>query len=305
MAWDEYERRKSAAQKAAESEAYAGQGFLSVKRCTVSHEEQQFDEDGEPLAPRTVCDVEETVTPGAVVGELAGKAIGSDIDYIVNAQDFAAYVAAITNAILNRVFAEGIGLLHSAVSSSSGGSGGTPGGNAQAQCAPFLGTAGYSQCINAIQGGQNILVFQQNQLIQIIDEDLPFQNQLLGAKQTTLTILNQSLDTLRQLEICSSSPNPETNRIRADITTITDQVSRIQSDIIALQFVRDQVRNLTDISQVTPLFVQIFGVVRPTETQSLALAAQQETSQRQINLVTFQQQLNICIQEHPPTPPQG
>ena len=51
---------------------------------------------------------------------MAAKAIGSDIDYIVNADDFAAYVAAITNAILNRIFAEGVGLLHAASSGETG-----------------------------------------------------------------------------------------------------------------------------------------------------------------------------------------
>ena len=64
------------------------------------------------------------MTPGAVVGDLAAKAVGSDIDYIVNAQDFAAYVSAITNAILNRMFAEGMGLLHTSITGSSGGGGG-------------------------------------------------------------------------------------------------------------------------------------------------------------------------------------
>ena len=33
MAWDQYEIEKSAAAKAAEAEAQAGRGFLSVKRC--------------------------------------------------------------------------------------------------------------------------------------------------------------------------------------------------------------------------------------------------------------------------------
>ena len=88
MAWDQYEIEKSAAAKAAEAEAQAGKGFLSVKRCIRQHEEIIGEENGQPLT-NTVCDQYQIVTPGAVVGDLAAKAVGSDIDYIVNAQDFA------------------------------------------------------------------------------------------------------------------------------------------------------------------------------------------------------------------------
>ena len=41
---------------------------------------------------------------GWVVGDLAAKAVGSDIDWLVNADDLAAYTSAIANAILNKNF---------------------------------------------------------------------------------------------------------------------------------------------------------------------------------------------------------
>ncbi|GEM_PF-4041308 len=108
MAWDEYEAAQVVAAKAAESEAQAGRGFISVRKCL------------EPIAPADGggCAKSEIITPGATVGDLVSKAVGSDIDYIVNAQDLAAYVAAIANAILNRLFAEGVGLLHAGLSTS-------------------------------------------------------------------------------------------------------------------------------------------------------------------------------------------
>lgn len=300
MAWDEYEIRKSAAQKAAESEAYAGQGFLSVKRCVTSHNEEQFDEDGNTLGFKNICDKQEVVTPGKVVGELAGKAIGSDIDYIVNADDFAAYVAAITNAILNRVFAEGVGLLHAAVSgggSSGGGGGPGGGGSSQAQCAPFLGTASYTQCVNATQSGQDVKEFQKNNLIKIIDLDLGFQNQLFGAKQTTIVILNQSLGFLKQLETCQKSPASDTAKVQSDITTITGQIAGIQSDIIALQLKQQEIKAVTDLTKIPSLYAQVAGLVNPAATQSLALAAQDETSQKQTISLSYQQKLNLCEQQ--------
>ena len=112
MAWDQYEIEKSAAQKAAESEAQAGRGFIGVRKCLESINESTIGGDNVTRCTKSII-----VTPGAVVGDLAAKAVGSDIDYIVNADDFAAYVAAITNAVLNRMFAEGVGLLRMALSS--------------------------------------------------------------------------------------------------------------------------------------------------------------------------------------------
>lgn len=306
MAWDEYEREKSAAEKAAAAEAQAGNGFLSVKRCIRQHQETVGvnEETGEPIY-QTVCDEYQISTPGAVVGELAGQALGSDIPYIISAKEFAVYTAAITNAVLNRMFAEGVGLLHMAFSSgvSSGGGGGGGGGTnagasvAQSRCAPLLGTPAYTQCVNSVQSGQDIREFQKSYLIQIIDQDLTYQNQLLGAKQTTLIILNQSLDVLRQIEACRNSPQPDIALTQSGITTINTQIAAIQSDIIALQLKQQQIRNVTDLTQIPSLYAQVTGVVNPVGTQSLALAAQEETSQKNTLLSSYQGQLNLCLEE--------
>ena len=300
MAWDEYEREKSAAEKAAAAEAQAGKGFLSVKRCIRQHEEPQYDEDGNSLSPKIVCDEQQIVTPGAVAGDLVSKAVGSDIDFIVNSQDLAAYVSAISNAILNRMFAEGVGLLRATVSgggSGSSGGGGTGTSVAQNRCAPFLGTPAYTQCVNSIQGGQDITEFQKSYLIRTIDQDLAYQNQLLGAKQTTLIILNQSLDTVRELESCQNSPSINATIVQSDINTIANQIAAIQSDIIALQLKQQQIISVTDVTQIPSLYAQVAGLVNPAATQSLALAAQDETSQKQTGLLSYQQQLDSCFAE--------
>ena len=151
MAWDQYEIEKSAAAKAASAEAQAGKGFLSVKGGCVERNFEGYQSCIDSGLSAEECDKASCIrrgiiTPGAAVGDITGKALGSDIDYIVNAQDFAAYVGAIVNALLNRVFAEGVGLLH-AGTSGSGGAGNTP----QERCAPFSGTPGYANCVAAIE----------------------------------------------------------------------------------------------------------------------------------------------------------
>jgi len=302
MAWDQYEIEKSAAAKAAEAEAQAGKGFLSVKRCIEWNSAglQTCVDSGESMedCKKAACIKEETVTPGAVVGDLAAKAVGSDIDYIVNAKDFAAYVSAITNAILNRMFAEGMGLLHTALSSGGGGGGG--GSSAQAQCAKLLGTAAYNDCITAMQSGSDIRDFQKNYMISLIEQDLDYQNQLLGAKQATLTVLNQSIDILTQLQNCQGTTTLSLARIQqvqSAISTTANQIAQIQSDIIALQIKQQEIKAVTDLSQIPPLYNQVADIVNPSATLSLVLAAQQETSQKQQDMSSYEQQLNFCIMQ--------
>ena len=293
IAWDEKNRRESAAQKAAAAEAQAGKGFLSVKRCIQSHTV----ENPETAQLETVCDKYETITPGAVVGDLAAQAVGSDIDWLVNANDLGAYVSAITNAILNRMFAEGIGLLHSALSTSSGGGEGSGGAvsSAQSQCSQFLGTAAYNECLNAMQSGLDIKEFQKKYLTSLIDQELIYQNQLLGTKQATLTILNQSIGILNQLKDCRQGTIPaELTQVQGAVSVAANQITQIQSDIIALQVKRQEIKTAAEAAEMARLWSQVAGVVNPALTYSLVLAAQDETSQKQAGMNTYQQQLNDC-----------
>ncbi|MDP3004442.1 MAG: hypothetical protein Q8N43_02990 [Candidatus Azambacteria bacterium] len=295
LAWDQYEIEKSAAVKAAASEAQAGRGFLGVKRCIASHQENTGDAAGEI----EVCDKYETVTPGAVVGDLASKAVGSDIDYIVNAQDFAAYVGAIVNAILNRIFAEGVGLLHAGLSGDAGGGGGGGGGggSAQAQCAQLVDTPAYNDCIAAIQAGADILEFRKNHLISLIDQvlDSPYQNRLLAAKQATLTILNKSVDILIQLQNCQESVPPALAQVQGAASTMANQITLIQSDIIALEALQQKIREVTDPSQIPALYTQVTGIINSIATLNSALDAEKETIQKQTDMNLYQQQLFSCL----------
>ncbi len=299
MAWDQYAIERSAAAKAAASEAQAGRGFLSVNRCIEWNSEglQACVDSGESLeaCKKASCTKWQTVTPGAVVGDLAAKAVGSDIDYIVNAQDFAAYVAAITNALLNRMFAEGIGLLHT--SPSGGGGGGGGGSSAQTQCAQLLGTAAYNDCITAMQGGADIREVQKKYIISLINQDLTYQNQLLGAKQATLIVLNQSVDILNQLGNCQGTTPPALTQVQSTASTTASQIIQIQSDIIALQLKQQEIQAITDLSQIAPLWAQVANVVNPALTSSLVLPAQDETSQKQQEMNIYQQQLTFCLQQ--------
>lgn len=308
MAWDEYEIRKSAAAKAAESEAQAGKGFLSVKRCAASHQKKYpdiVDEDGTVIIKgdiETICDKEEIVTPGVIAGDMASKALGANIDWLVNAQDLKAYVAAIANAVLNRVFAEGLKYANSALVKKEPTP--PPEGTvsaAQTQCVQLLGTPAYNDCIASAQTGAGMQDFEKNYLISLINKDLVYQNQLLGAKQATLTVLSQSADILSQLKNCQASTSAsflQTQKTLAQVqgaaSTTASQIPQIQSDIIARQIKQQEITAIADETQIPPIWAQVTSFVDPVATQSLALAAQDETEQAQQNMNLYQQQLTSC-----------
>jgi len=98
MAMDEMIERGMAAKEAAKSEAIAGEGFLSTKKC-------------ETIDGKEVCEI---TTPGSLIGKTVSKAIGSDIDWIVNEEVpegtdmLAEYIGAIADAAINRLIMEGM-----------------------------------------------------------------------------------------------------------------------------------------------------------------------------------------------------
>jgi len=102
MIHDEMITRGALAKEAAQNEALAGKGFLSVKKCL------EQDEEG-------TCIKEEIVTPGDTVGVAVASAITSDTQWAANIQS---WTAALINAVINRVIKEGVGVMKGSEESS-------------------------------------------------------------------------------------------------------------------------------------------------------------------------------------------
>lgn len=123
MSQDESLSRQAAAVEAAAKEVETGGGYLSTKRClywsTIDETNGQvLTQAGSsgmnpPDNQHTwKCTQAEIITPGQTVGSAVSKAIGADFDYIVNAEDVGQYIAAISDAILNRLIGDTVsGLL--------------------------------------------------------------------------------------------------------------------------------------------------------------------------------------------------
>jgi len=97
----------SGAANAALLEAQAGNGFLSQKSCTEDPTSNgpDIDRDGKRGDIASKCRI---TTPGTTIGNLVSKAVGSDIDFLVNSQQLATYVAEISDALFNRLIRDGV-----------------------------------------------------------------------------------------------------------------------------------------------------------------------------------------------------
>lgn len=121
MANDERIQRVADAVNEAQNEIVTGGGFLSQKRCLEwSFRDQNGSivttqgATGDNKAPATPagasgawrCTEETIVTPGQTIGDTAASLVGVDFQFIINAEDLSAYVAALGDAVLNRLISD-------------------------------------------------------------------------------------------------------------------------------------------------------------------------------------------------------
>lgn len=92
-------------------EGLSGGGFLGTKDCAEAYgpwlpgqAPPDIDGDGAVGDVPSTCRI---TTPGQTIGALAAKAVGSDIDFIIEADELAAYIAAIADALINRLIGLG------------------------------------------------------------------------------------------------------------------------------------------------------------------------------------------------------
>lgn len=110
------------------SEIKTGAGFLSHKECEEDPNSSGPDLDGDGNAG-DISSACRTITPGSTVADLVSKSLGSNIEYISNAENLNSYVSAIVDAAMNRVLSEGLNLVTSLTAGSSSSSGGFSGSN--------------------------------------------------------------------------------------------------------------------------------------------------------------------------------
>jgi len=241
LAIAELDNRRAEAQTAAQNEGLASGGFLSTKKC-------EKDSNGKDI-PGT-CKI---TTPGQTVAALVNKAVTIDLDWLANAEDISAYIAAIADALINRLVIAGVeGIQGLSTSKKPGGGGFNP--NIFKAC-KGLSEPEYSTCLNyAAQGGaatDDPFGAAKADLAKTVDASLtPRVNAHTlfidsTNKLSAYGVLLQALLSQFVLLICPNLP-AYIGVVNADIAWATALISTIQTDGTANQKTVDALNKLKD-----------------------------------------------------------
>lgn len=213
--YSEGEKQKEAAQQ----EAQAGKGFLSVKKCVRTGRTDPYD-------PKTEkCLEYEIVTPGDTVGQVVADAIGAPTDALVNVQGI---VSAIVNAAINRVMTEGLSLMKGSGEKTDG----------RYDIAP----PEYDYV------GRQELELKKEQMIAEYQKFLNNQQAVLNSKQQSFSNTEQLVLVLNELKNRNCQP-PVSD---AEITAAQSDIDRLKIEVAELQKIVNEINaNINEIRQIS------------------------------------------------------
>lgn len=235
---DEMITKASDAETAANNQAVANKGFLSVTKCT----KYALDEDNNPT---TTCEPghEVVTTPGVVAGETLTKSIGWPADTVINANDITGLVAAIVNASINRIIKEGLSAL-------------TPSTNPPA---PSYSGTSHSISTNmnyAMSSLEQTGVFQQNQNIIAADT----QWLALEAKATSTLNVSSTMDLLNQIVSSCSGSAPVARQRISELNALASTTIAELNTANNLNAIKTSAATATSSQDIANIIKQIQGV---------------------------------------------
>jgi hypothetical protein len=242
----------AAAREAAELEGLAGKGFQSSKTCFEATNSTAPDLDGDG----TLGDVPGTcriTTPGSVIGDLTSKAVGADIDFIVNAEQLATYVAAITDALIFRLINEGVNGL-SGVSTDHAGLD-TEASGAQGCDALAFDPVLFASCSNYENSNGGRFATDKETLLANISltktklEELKTALSAWLQETTALVTFLESQETLNRSLTCMNDVlepyNMSVQGFKDLKASLTSQISTIDTQLATLQDYQDQIGDIS------------------------------------------------------------
>ncbi len=245
LARDEAEKRAQKAREAAQNEALSGGGFLGTRNCqeapTTTFPGPDLDGDGRAGDIPLTCII---TTPAGTIGALAGQAVGVDIPYLLSAEELEAYVAAIADALINRLIREGVGLLQVSAPGSPAGGSVAPGAGA---CAGLTGQI-LSICRSYFRSSGSSSLTVSQQLLETITEVSPLYSEALGIFQDSQSRLEQYLRDLDALLDQCSNLDDEIERelawARDKLTAVQSQATSTAAAIGDLASARTEIESL-------------------------------------------------------------
>ncbi len=288
MTMDEMMIRGAQQQQAAQNEALAGKGFLSVKKCVRTGRTDQNDPSTEK------CLEYRTVTPGDTVGQVVADSMTSDIQWAANIQS---WTSALVNAVINRVTTEGIGLMK-----------------------PSSETSYGSYYPTEYQGTANEEIGQQKQ--EMIDEISKINNEwryILSAKKKSLSYIEQTNGILQELQNLQNqlkggssglpagcTPEVKSEEISAldsEISRLMNEVSNLETKVNEANKIINDIKSSITVRETTiaqQKFTDFMNKYNTTETQteitdgSAQKAADSETQTKRTELEDSRRRLEIC-----------
>ena len=295
--------RTAAAQFGFLSEALSGGGFLSSKKC-------QKDANGNDIPDTCVI-----VTPGSTVNDLVSKAVGSDFDFIVNAEQLGDYASAITNALINRLITEGLSAVRSATTRTQRERAADQYEDITDNTFDFLKSSTLSQIgltLNPRQQAHSLIdgmvtnlnsfkISLNNLLNQFNNVGVAICQPLTG---TTLTSIGGTNQTVVVANVKSAIQN-EIAQADANIAQLLSDKANNQIIIDELSTAKSQIEPLTlensDLTEISAIISSITDVIDPGGSSNFksAIEAQNEAINQNISdkLATFNQQLQQCLNQ--------
>ena len=287
MAMQELERRSATERESNLFEALAGGGFVGTRMCDSSGR---------------YCTI---TTPGAQIGALAAKAVGADIDYLINSQDLAVYVGAISDAFINRLIRSGAEGLISLTTPNK------PEGGAIVNTGPCAGLKGdtLTNCLAVIKSQENNFVENQRIFLSQIDATLLPRE---ASNNNLIQIVSKQTDLVNGLVLlrdCQASRSlPEAINTSTQLRDEQIILNRLDSELLANDQIIDLLlgarSNIENPSlQNTSSIVYQFDNVIPYLNADLAKEFRQSKEKQLIEinqkvneqLPVIQQQLNQCL----------
>ena len=307
IAHDEALIRASKKTEASVNEAISGNGFLSVKKCVERDTEQQMqlydvcmeqkvadisdygqrvDVCAKEAENHAKCLKEEIVTPGDTVGQAVAKAVTSDTEWAANVKS---WVAALTNAVINRVITEGISKMQNNEYNNEGQ------GN--------LNSYTYIDDPDLIHKKEYI--DNMNAEYQTIIDRL---KEVLSSKKSSVFSNEQSLYILSELKKRDCQPTVsdyEFTDLNTKIDKLNSEIADTQKIINEAQDNLEQNKNISDDYRDTEVvkaenrynnFIRTYNsTIVEVYNGSAQLNAKDEANAAQADLNIKQNRLNICV----------
>jgi len=311
---DEMLARAAARKEAAQNEALAGKGFLSVKKCQGGQNQESFceaqcehlkgGEDEEyyfdcvrncldvPMTDAELCDASggqmEIQTPGDIVGAAVAEAVTSDSKWAANIKS---WVAAIINAVINRLIKEGLALMKGSEEPRSAGYG------------DFDPYRGYDPNKTNKKEYISYIISQYNNLINKIQSVLDLKEQSLTAVQQTLTIFqelkrNNCYPPVSDSEI--TNLQNEEQRLEKEIADFQKMISEININLTEAQNIYNsnnpKDEDIVRLEQNYQKFYDNYGqTITKLYSGEIEKSATEELQKKQAELSDAQNKLNTCL----------